>query len=154
MYSPVGGYGIIGYTPNYSTIEAGPGGKPNGDKGLTKTRSAFPRPAEPIRPVGGINMTWKLTLYIAGNDARSTRTESKLRQLCEQYLDSNHALEVVDVTCQPERAESENILITPTVIRRSPKPTRRVVGDLSDIKAVLYGLDLLGENAGGGSNQQ
>ena len=97
-------------------------------------------------------MVWKLTLYVAGRDARSTRTESTLRRLCEEHFE-RHELEVVDVTRDPERAESENILITPTVIRRCPEPSRRVVGDLSDTKAVLYGLDLHHQTREGGSGK-
>jgi circadian clock protein KaiB len=96
-------------------------------------------------------MKWKLTLYVAGKGSRSSRTESNLRRICEEYLNNRHELEVVDVTIHPEHAESENILITPTLIRRSPKPLRRVVGDLSDSQAVLYGLDLSREAEDGGT---
>jgi hypothetical protein len=32
--------------------------------------------------------------------------------------------------------------IKPTLIKRSPLPLRRLIGDLSDLKKVLFGLDL------------
>lgn len=85
---------------------------------------------------------YELVLYVAGGGARSLKTAANLRRLCQRYLEGRHRLEVVDVRSQPERAESANILITPTLVRQSPPPHRRVVGDLSNTEAVLYGLDL------------
>ncbi|MGE0490509.1 MAG: circadian clock KaiB family protein [Vulcanimicrobiota bacterium] len=82
-----------------------------------------------------------LTLYVAGSGARSSKTIANLRRICEQHLD-RHQLEVVDVRENPQRAEDEMVLMTPTLVRQSPGPQRRVVGDLSDTEAVLFGLDL------------
>jgi circadian clock protein KaiB len=85
---------------------------------------------------------YDFVLYVAGSGARSSKTIANLRKICERYLSGRHRLEVVDVRSYPDRAENANILITPTLIRQAPPPVRRVVGDLSDTKAVLYGLDL------------
>lgn len=92
------------------------------------------------KPDGG--PCYEFVLYVAGNGARSSKTVTNLQRLCERYLDGCHRLEVVDVRCFPDRAESANILITPTLVRQAPPPQRRVVGDLSDTQAVIYGLDL------------
>ena len=85
---------------------------------------------------------YSLVLYVSGTGARSTKTVANLRRICEQHLEGQHRLEVVDVRSDPERAETAKILITPTLVRESPPPHRRVVGDLSNTEAVLYGLDL------------
>ena len=42
----------------------------------------------------------------------------------------------------PEMAESERILATPTLIKSLPLPLRRVIGDLSDREKVLLGLEV------------
>lgn len=42
----------------------------------------------------------------------------------------------------PQLAEDEKILATPTLIKRLPPPLRRVIGDLSDRDKVLLGLDV------------
>jgi len=39
-------------------------------------------------------------------------------------------------------AHSNQVLATPTAIRRSPNPERRVIGDLSVTEQVLKGLDI------------
>jgi circadian clock protein KaiB len=49
---------------------------------------------------------------------------------------------VIDVLEQPELAEADKILATPTLIRILPPPLRRIIGDLSDTQKVLVGLDL------------
>jgi circadian clock protein KaiB len=49
---------------------------------------------------------------------------------------------VVDVVERPELAEQERIIATPTVVRRAPPPTRRVIGDLSDLRLTALSLGL------------
>ena len=42
----------------------------------------------------------------------------------------------------PEMAEDERILATPTLIKSLPLPLRRAIGDLSDKDKVLLGLEV------------
>jgi len=49
----------------------------------------------------------------------------------------------VDVLEEPERAEKEKVLVTPTLIKQLPPPLQRIIGDLSNTDKVLLGLDLL-----------
>ena len=43
----------------------------------------------------------------------------------------------------PQLAEDERILATPTVIRRLPPPLKKVIGNLNDSDRVLLGLDIV-----------
>ena len=43
----------------------------------------------------------------------------------------------------PQLAEEDKILATPTLAKILPPPVRRIIGDLSDRDRVLIGLDLL-----------
>jgi circadian clock protein KaiB len=43
----------------------------------------------------------------------------------------------------PQLAEEDKILATPTLAKILPPPVRRIIGDLSDRERVLIGLDLL-----------
>jgi circadian clock protein KaiB len=52
-------------------------------------------------------------------------------------------LAVIDVLEQPQAAEEEKILATPTLVKELPPPARRVIGDLSDTEKVFLGLDLV-----------
>jgi circadian clock protein KaiB len=83
-----------------------------------------------------------LKLYITGQTPRSHRAIQNLHTTCEKLLDGKYDLVVIDVLEHPELAEEDKILATPTLMRLSPPPLRRVIGDLSDTKQVLLGLDL------------
>lgn len=54
-----------------------------------------------------------------------------------------YALKVIDVLKNPQLAEEDKILATPTLSKILPPPVRRIIGDLSDREKVLIGLDLL-----------
>lgn len=75
---------------------------------------------------------YSFRLYVAGQTLRSRAALSNLQALCESQLQGSYALEVVDAVERPELAERERIIATPTVIRLTPLPELRVVGDLSD----------------------
>lgn len=83
-----------------------------------------------------------LKLYITGHTPKSERAIANLRRICEEELGGEYELMVIDVLEQPQLAEDDKILATPTLIRALPPPMRRVIGDLSDSEKVLLGLDL------------
>lgn len=83
-----------------------------------------------------------LTLYITGQTPRSEQAITNLRRVCETALKGQYELFIVDVLEQPNLAEDEKILATPTLVKEVPPPTRRIIGDLSDTQQVLIGLGL------------
>lgn len=89
-----------------------------------------------------------LRLYITGRTNQSQRAVDNLRTICEQNLGNEHDVTVVDVLENPTAAEYDKILATPTLVRRSPEPVRKIIGDLSDREKVLASLDLARFNGG------
>lgn len=83
-----------------------------------------------------------LTLYVTGTSPRAKVAIENLNRICSQELDGRYELEIVDVLENPQRAEDERILATPTLIKQLPPPLRRVIGDLSDKEKVLLGLEV------------
>lgn len=88
---------------------------------------------------------YQITLYITGYTPRSERALATLRYISEELLGGNCNITIVDVLEQPEIAEAERIMATPTVIKHSPPPHRRVIGDLSDVQRVAEWLGLDGD---------
>jgi circadian clock protein KaiB len=84
--------------------------------------------------------TWHLRLYVAGQSPKSLQAFANLKSLCEEHLAGRYEIEVVDLVEQPSRAKSDDILAIPTLVRRSPAPPRKVIGDLSNAQRVLGGL--------------
>ena len=79
---------------------------------------------------------------MTGQNPRSERAVASIRRICEEHLGGQCELTVIDVLERPQLAEQERILATPTVVRHAPPPSRRIIGDLTDLRAVLHGLDL------------
>jgi circadian clock protein KaiB len=86
---------------------------------------------------------YKLRLFITGTTARSTRAIENMRRICEENLQGQYDLEVVDVYQNPEATRELQIVATPTLVKILPEPLRRIIGDLSDEERVLAGLDLV-----------
>ncbi len=74
----------------------------------------------------------KLRLYVAGNAPNSLRAIENLRAFCADTLCDAHELEIVDLLKEPARALADGIIVTPTLLKLSPLPARRVIGNLSD----------------------
>lgn len=83
-----------------------------------------------------------LKLYVTGHTPKSANAITSLHQICDEQLGGQYELVVIDVLEQPQLAEEAKILATPTLIKQSPPPARRVIGDLSDAQRVVQGLGL------------
>ena len=97
-----------------------------------------------------------LKLYITGQTPKSERAIANMRRICEEGLEGQYELIIIDVLERPQLAEDEKILATPTLTKELPLPLRRIIGDLSDTEKVLLGLDIQAipsESNKGGSNR-
>jgi circadian clock protein KaiB len=88
------------------------------------------------------NCSYKLSLFVTGASPNSTRAITNLKDICETYLKGRYELKIIDVYQQPKVAESEQVIALPMLIKRSPDPVRRLIGDMSDTNKVLRGLGL------------
>jgi circadian clock protein KaiB len=85
---------------------------------------------------------WHLRLYVAGQSPKSLRAFANLMRICEEHLDSQYDIEIVDLLENPQLAAGDEIVAIPTLVRRLPEPMRKIIGDLSDSDRVLVGLQL------------
>ncbi len=90
-------------------------------------------------------MTYVLKLFVTGKTPRAETAITNIRRICEQELQGQYQLEIIDVLEHPELAENEKILATPTLIKQLPPPLRRVIGDLTNKEKVLFGLAVQGQ---------
>lgn len=84
----------------------------------------------------------ELRLYVTGRNPMCARALQNLRQTCDAYLPGRYRVEVIDLSESPRLAAEDGVIAVPTVVRRSPGPVRKVVGDLSDTGSLLAGLEL------------
>ena len=83
-----------------------------------------------------------LRLYVAGMTTKSKRAIQRINQICAEHLEGRCELEVIDVFQQPVLAKGEQIIATPTLLRKLPLPLRRFIGDMAETERILVGLDL------------
>ena len=86
---------------------------------------------------------WQLRLYIAGHTPKSIKAIDNLKTYCEQHLAGKYSIEVIDLLKNPQLAEDDQILAIPTLIRKTPAPTRHIIGDLSNEEKVLNALNII-----------
>jgi circadian clock protein KaiB len=97
---------------------------------------------EPSAGSASFQAKYVLRLYVSGSTLKSALAVENIKRICEQHLKNRYDLEVIDIYQQPNLAREEQIVAVPTLIKRLPLPLRRLVGDLSNLKTVLVGLDL------------
>lgn len=83
-----------------------------------------------------------LRLFVTGTSQRSSRAIEAVRLICSNYPNHRVKLEIIDVLEYPEKAEKAKVLATPTLIRESPGPHRRLIGDLGETKRIIRLLGL------------
>ena len=85
---------------------------------------------------------WLLRLYVAGQTPKAITAYANLKKICEDYMNGNYEIEVIDLLVNPTLAKDDQILALPTLVRRLPEPVKKIIGDLSNIERVLVGLDI------------
>jgi circadian clock protein KaiB len=85
---------------------------------------------------------WRLRLYVAGQTPKCLSAFSNLKRICEDHLQGQYRIEVIDLLQTPTFAQGDQILAIPTLVRKLPQPVRKIIGDLSNTERVLVGLDI------------
>lgn len=81
-------------------------------------------------------------LYVTGATSRSSRAISNARKIFERDLAGRYDLEIIDIYLEPLKAKEHQIVAAPTLVKLSPGPARRVIGDLSDEAKVRRVFDI------------
>jgi circadian clock protein KaiB len=85
---------------------------------------------------------FELRLCVAGQTAKSVAACANLARICESHLAGQYRIEIIDLSTNPQLAAGDQIFALPTLVRRLPKPVKKIIGDLSNEDRVLVGLDV------------
>jgi circadian clock protein KaiB len=85
---------------------------------------------------------FRFRLYVTGEAPNSVRAIANLNHLCTKYLPERHKIEVIDLLREPQRALTDGIIMTPTLLKLAPGVQQRIVGSLSDLPPLLASLGL------------
>ena len=81
-------------------------------------------------------------LYVSAASPVSSRAIVNARRFFECYLPGRHQLTVLDISENVIRAKADQVIVSPTLIRVSPLPLRRFIGDMSDVQRLRTTLGL------------
>jgi circadian clock protein KaiB len=76
---------------------------------------------------------FEFRLFVAGESANSVQAIANLTAFCREYLEGRYKMEIVDVLQEPDKGLEAKVLLTPTLLKVSPTPLLRVVGNLSNL---------------------
>ncbi len=85
---------------------------------------------------------YELKLYITGHSPASRDLTEELKTTLDVNIGGKYSLQVLDVSENAEAARADKVLATPTLIKTSPEPALRVVGNLGKSELVLAALGL------------
>ena len=85
---------------------------------------------------------WELRLYVAGQTPKSVTAFANLKKICEEHVAGQYRIEVIDLLDNPWRAQDDQIVAIPTLVRKLPEPIRKIIGDLANTERVLVGLEI------------
>lgn len=81
-----------------------------------------------------------LRLYVTLGTPASSRAIANTRRLCEQHLSGRYRLDVFNIADHIERATADEVTASPTLVRATPLPKRRFIGDLSNGRNIASAL--------------
>ena len=57
--------------------------------------------------------TWQLRLYVAGQTPKSIKAFANLKKICEEHLNGQYSIEVIDLLKNPQLAKGDKIVAIP-----------------------------------------
>jgi circadian clock protein KaiB len=100
---------------------------------------------DPINPQP--DAEYILNLYVIGMSPGSLKAIENLKSICEKYLKGKYSLEIVDILKYPETMFENDLVASPTLIKRAPSPVKKLIGDLSNREKVLKLLSITSQDS-------
>jgi len=86
-----------------------------------------------------MNLTYRMRLFVAGNEANSRKARANLERKCKDHLGDDVEYEIIDVLQDFEMALECGVLVTPELVVDAPVSVK-IAGTLSDTEKVLAAL--------------
>ena len=83
-----------------------------------------------------------LQLYVSGMSPKSMEAIENINKICSDFLEDTFQLEIIDLYKHPEVASEQQIVFSPSLIKRLPLPKKTLVGTFSDTEKVIRGLGI------------
>lgn len=85
---------------------------------------------------------YRLVLYVGGWTLRTESMVAAIRSVCEDAFPGRYQFDVVDILEEPEQAEANQVVATPTLVVIDQNAPRRIVGDVTTVRSLRQALRL------------
>jgi len=86
------------------------------------------------------SIVYSITVFVTRSDPEIGTFVEELVRVIEAREEQRAEIRVVNVLEHPEEAAEAGVFATPTLIRHSPRPMVRLLGDLMNVNKVLLAL--------------
>jgi circadian clock protein KaiB len=83
-----------------------------------------------------------LQLYVSGMSPKSMEAIENIKRLCDEHLSEAFELEIIDLYKNPAAASEQQIVFSPSLIKRSPLPKKTLIGNFSDTEKIIKALGI------------
>jgi len=73
---------------------------------------------------------------------KSMEAIENIKRLCDEHLNDAFELQIIDLYKNPELASDQQIVFSPSLIKRLPLPKKVLIGTFSDTEKVIKGLSI------------
>ena len=102
--------------------------------------------AQKVASSSAVGERYLLRLYVTGPTSNSARAVINARRLCEEHLKGRYDLQILNVADNIKAALKDQIVAAPTLIKLSPPPVKRFIGDMTNTKRLMKGLNVYDED--------
>jgi circadian clock protein KaiB len=95
---------------------------------------------EHLQPGDGTKLV--LQLYVSGMSQKSMEAIENAKRILEENFKDLFELEIIDLYKNPEAAQSNHIVFTPSLVKSLPLPKKILIGNLSDPEKVIKALGI------------
>lgn len=75
--------------------------------------------------------------------ARSMEAIKNIKHLCDKYVKDNFELEIIDLYKNPEAAQTNQVVFSPSLVKVYPLPKKTLIGNFADERKVIKSLNIL-----------
>lgn len=94
--------------------------------------------------IGGLDEVIDVRLYLAGESSNSVTALANLRDALHPRPEPRVDVEIIDVLNDPTRGLRDGIVVTPMLVKVAPRPERRILRNLRDLRDRRILLSILG----------
>ncbi len=93
-------------------------------------------------PPAGASHEQHFRLYVSTTSPISLRAIANARRILQEAYPGRHRLTVLNIAEHVALARTDQIIVSPTLLRLAPLPQRRFIGDLSDLNRLRRALGM------------